>query len=185
MKVTTITKIAASSVASLVLATLPVVTAHAATQNTNSTINAVIGEVISLSVSGNVTISATPGAGVATGSHDVTVGTNNTTGYTLSLASSATDTTLAKAPDLIAASSAPFDTPAVLAADTWGYRLSIFTADTYAGIVSNAATAPTLKTTTAPVAAEVTPVTWGVNVTAAKPSGTYTREVTYTAVTRP
>ena len=185
MKLTNYTKLTLSAVASLALVALPAATASAATQTTNSTITANISEVITLAVSGNVNINATPGGGVATGSHNVTVSTNNSTGYNLSLASSASETTLAKGADSINAATAPFATPAALTADTWGYRVDSFTANNYAGIVSNSTTAPVIKSSTVPATNEVTPVTWGVNVTAAKPTGAYSRVVTYTAVTRP
>ena len=185
MKISTIAKVVASAVTTVALVVVPAVTAQAATQPTNSTITADISEVITLAVSGNVNINATPGGGVATGSHDVTVSTNNSTGYDLSLASSASETTLAKGADSINAATAPFATPAALTADTWGYRVDSFTANNYAGIVSNSTTAPVIKSSTIPATNEVTPVTWGVNVTAAKPTGAYSRVVTYTAVTRP
>ena len=184
MKISTIAKVVASAVTTVALVVVPAVTAQAATQSANSTVNAIVSEVISLSVSGNVTINATPGGGVATGAHTVTVSTNNATGYNLNLSSSTTATTLAKGADSIAASAAPFSTPVALATDTWGYRVNSFAANTYVGIVANNGTVPTIHTSTTPVTSEATPVTWAVNVTTAKPSGTYTREVTYTAVTR-
>ena len=182
MKVTTSIKVALGITTGVVLATISATSANAATQSANSTINATIGETISLAVSGDVTISATPGAGVKTGSHNVTVSTNNTAGYKLNLASSTADTTLAKSTDTLAASTASFATPATLGNDQWGYRLDSFTANKFAGIKATGS-AETIKTTSAPATSEVTPVTWGVNVVSAKPSGTYSRQVTYTAVT--
>ena len=183
MKISTIAKVVASAVTTVALVVVPAVTAQAATQPTNSTITADISEVITLAVSGNVNINATPGGGVATGSHDVTVSTNNSTGYDLSLASSASETTLAKGADSINAATAPFATPTVLGNDEWGYRIGSFAAGTYAGIVSNADTPATIRTTPTTASSEVTQVTWGVNVVSAKPSGTYSRQVLYTAIT--
>lgn len=160
--------------------------ANAAAQSANSTINGIVGSTITLSVSGDVTINVTPtlGGATATGAHTVTVGTNNSTGYDLKLSSSTTDTTLAKGADTFAAASGTFGAPAALAVNTWGYRLASFTASMYAGVVSNASPA-TIKTTATPVASDATEVTWAINATTAKPSGTYQRQVTYTATTRP
>ena len=183
MKVKALTKITSGVVASLAVVLLPVSTANAATQTDTPTINATIGETITLAVSGNVTIAAVPGGGVATGSHDATVSTNNTTGYRLNLSSNSTATTLAKGADVLGASAAPFGTPTVLGNDEWGYRIGSFAAGTYAGIVSNADTPATIRTTPTTASNEVTQVTWGVNVVSAKPSGTYSRQVLYTAIT--
>ena len=117
-----------------------------------------------------------------TANQTLTVGTNNSAGYKLLLESSVADTTLAKGSDTIAATSGTFAAPAALGNDTWGYRLASFAPDAYAGIKTNGSP-DTLKTTATPVASDATVVTWGSKVTTAKPSGTYSRIVTFTAVT--
>lgn len=170
-------------VAAFAVVALPVASVGAASQTGTSTINAEIGSTITLAVSGDVNIAAVPGGGVATGSHDVTVSTNNATGYKLNLSSNSTATTLAKGSDTLTAGTGAFATPTALGNDEWGYRLGTFAANSYAGVVANTDPVVTIKSTSTTATADVTPVTWGVNVVSAKPSGTYSREVLYTAVT--
>lgn len=171
------------AVIALAVAAVPFGTASAATQSANSTVNVTVDSTITVGVSGDVNINVVPTASGATGtgSHTVTVGTNASAGYKLSLASSVADTTLANGSNTITAASGTFGAPAALGADTWGYQLPTF-GGSYAGVTAN--TAPvTIKTTAAPAAADATVVTYGANVTTAKPSGTYSRVVTYTGIT--
>ena len=159
MKVQTISKITAGSALALACVLMPAMSASAATETVNSTIRVHVNSAI-------------------------TVGTNNASGYKLQLASSTAATTLEKGSDTIPAAAGSFAAPAALTTDTWGYRIDSFAANQYAGITAN--TAPvTLKNTTTPSIAggDITAVTWGANVSTATPNGTYTREVTYTAVT--
>lgn len=187
MKVQAISKITAGSVLALACVLMPAMSASAATETVNSTIRVHVNSAITVGVSAaTVDINVTPTAAGATASaaHNVTVGTNNASGYKLQLASSTAATTLEKGSDTIPAAAGSFATPAALTTDTWGYRIDSFAANQYAGITAN--TAPvTLKNTTTPSIAggDITAVTWGANVSTATPNGTYTREVTYTAVT--
>lgn len=193
MKIKTIQKVAIGLGVGLLVAA-PVLTpaattfAATATSSPNPTINAVIGETISLSVSGNVNINTTPGAGVATGTHDVEVTTNNSLGYRLEMSSSTAATTLTHTvtpANTIATAAATHASPAALPGDRWGYRIGSFATNTYAGVLaSTAPVKPTLAESSAPVTAESTTVTWAVNVASALPSGTYSREITYTAITK-
>ena len=155
---------------------------------------------ISLSTSGSVqlNISPTTGGAVTIASDTVTVETGASTGYSLQLASAAVDTALASGPSTIAASSGTVAAPQVLAVNTWGYRID--SAGGFGGgptsAVTNAANSSltfagltalgspvTLKTTTvaAPTPGETTTIWYGAKVTSSKPSGTYSRTVTYTA----
>lgn len=183
MKVQAISKITAGSVLALACVLMPAMSASAATETVNSTIRVHVNSAITVGVSAaTVDINVTPTAAGA--AHNVTVGTNNASGYKLQLASSTAATTLEKGSDTIPAAGGSFAAPAVLTTDTWGYRIDSFAANQYAGITAN--TAPvTLKNTTTPSIAggDITAVTWGANVSTATPNGTYTREVTYTAVT--
>lgn len=179
------TRLAAVAVIGLAIATLPFSTAvQAATDTATSTVTATVGETISVAVSGNVAINVTPTAGgmTATGSHDVTVNTNNAAGFTLRLASNTATSNLANGANVLAPAAGTHASPAALAANTWGYRLASFTANMYTGMPATASP-NTLKTTAVPATNDVTAVTYGVNVTTARPSGTYTNSVIYTAVT--
>lgn len=176
--------IAAGLVAIGAVAILPFSAAQAVMDSTTSVINGVIGSTISVAVSGDVTINLTPTAGGATstGSHNVTVSTNNTGGYSLQLASNTASTNLTSGANSIAASAGSLGTPTALAANTWGYRIDSFAANMYAGVPATASPV-TLKTTATTATADVTAVTYGINATTAKPNGTYTNTVRYTALT--
>ena len=184
-----ISKVVAGSALALAVAVLPLTNAFAASQSKNATVNVVVGSSISLDVSGGtggtgtVDINVTPTAAgaVGTASHNVAVSTNNTTGYKLQLNSSTADTTLAKGADTLAATSGTKAAPANLDTNSWGYSIPGFAADTYAGVTPTG-NPVVLKTTATPATNDSTTVTWGAKVDTSKPNGTYTRQVTYTAV---
>jgi hypothetical protein len=157
---------------------------------------------ISVLSSGTVNLAVTPtSSGVnTTAKDDVTVSTDASTGYTLTFLDSDTDTTLVNGGNSIAASSGTQAGPITLALNTWGYRvdgLASFGAGptsaqnndsstlyTFAGVPASNQTAHTLKTTSAAAnPAETTNVWYGVRLDTTKPSGTYSDQVTYTAVT--
>ena len=179
------------------LAFSPVI-ASAATANT--VINATLGSTISVTTSTPVAISLTPTAGgVVSSSNDtVSVSTNNTAGYTLTLEDNDATTTLVSGANSIAAHSGTQASPTTLANNTWGYRVDGVggfgagptSAETNNGSSSTiwagvpATGSPnTLKTTSSTASNDTTTVWYGVKVTSSQPNGTYTDTVTYTATT--
>jgi hypothetical protein len=140
---------------------------------TTTLITSVISPVISFSNSnGTVNLNVTPGAanGNQTTSYDsITILSNDSSGYNVYLSNnSATDGTLG---GVIAASSN--SSPAVLAADTWGYREDGF---------GSFGAGPTIALTSNPILSSLTymPVPLsGSPVNIASPS-TYTSSATYT-----
>jgi hypothetical protein len=174
----------ALAVAAIVLS--PVV-ASAAT--TNSTVTATVATVISVTSSGTVAIPVTPTAGGAEGTaanDTVTVTNNSNGGYDLTLANSDATTTLSgPASATLAASAGTFASPIALANNTWGYRLTGFTANTYAGVPASGS-AQTLKSTSSyNASADPTVVSYNVKVDLSKPAGAYSDTVTYTATAKP
>lgn len=179
------------------LAFSPVI-ASAATANT--VINATLGSTISVTTTTPVTINLTPTAGgvVSSSSDTVSVSTNNTAGYTLTLADNDATTTLVSGANTIAAHSGTQASPTVLTNNTWGYRVDGVggfgagptSAETDNGSSSTiwagvpATGSPnTLKTTSSTASNDTTTVWYGVKVTSSQPNGTYTDTVTYTATT--
>lgn len=179
------------------LAFSPVI-ASAATANT--VINATLGSTISVTTSTPVAISLTPTAGgvVSSSSDTVSVSTNNTSGYTLTLEDNDATTTLVSGANSIAAHSGTQASPTTLANNTWGYRVDGVggfgagptSAETNNGSSSTiwagvpATGSPnTLKTTSSTASNDTTTVWYGVKVTSSQPNGTYTDTVTYTATT--
>lgn len=157
---------------------------------------------ITLTTDGTVTLPVTPTtSGVNTTVSDTAeVSTDATTGYTLTLSDSDTDTDLISGVSTIAAASGTQASPATLALNTWGYRVdglagfgtgptSAQTSDssalyTFAGLPASNQTVHTIKTTSqAANPPDTTDVWYGVRVDTTKPNGTYTGTVTYTAVT--
>lgn len=191
------------SIAAVVGLVFAPVAASAVTQSTTVTAN--IQGSIAIGQSGNVSFNVTPvtGGSQSSGSHTVTVTTNNATGYLLSLNDADATLTLDKAPDSIAASSNTFAGATTLANNTWGYAIpntttgcgcstyfdasySNFTDQTssttkWAGIT---ATAQALKSTTvAAGSGDPLVVSYSAKADPTKPVGAYVDTVTYTAVT--
>lgn len=156
---------------------------------------------ISVSSSGTVGLSATPtAAGVfSTASDTVSVTTAASTGFTLKVNDSDTDTNLVNGANNVAASSGTQAVPVERAANTWGYRvdgLSGFGAGptsaessvssssyTFAGVPASNQTAHTIRNYTSAASAIETIIWYGVKIDTAIPAGTYTGTVTYTATT--
>ncbi|MEO8785136.1 MAG: hypothetical protein ABI221_02365 [Candidatus Saccharimonadales bacterium] len=179
---------------------LLLVPAMASAATATTTITSTIGAGINLlTSSGTVDISAVPnGAGVQTIAKDiVTVSTNDSAGYTLVLGESTATSTLTSGSNTIPGSAGTQTTPIVMANNTWGYRVDTVggfgggptTAATNAAVsgsikfagVPATASPNTLKTTATTASNDVTNVWYGVAVTTAQASGTYTNSVTYTA----
>lgn len=157
---------------------------------------------IGLITSSTVNLAATPTtSGVnSTAEDEVIVDTDASTGYTLTFLDSDTDTTLADGVSTLAASGGTQASPVTLALNTWGYRVDglagfgagptsaqnsdTSTLYTFAGVPASNQAAHTLKTTSSAAnPAETTHVWYGVRIGTGKPSGIYTGQVTYTAVT--
>ena len=174
--------------------------ASAATQSANTTINATIASVISISTSSTVAIGVTPTpSGAASSAKDtVLVSTNNALGYNLTLADSDTNTNLVSGANNISAHTGTFASPTTLANNSWGYRsdgVGTFGAGptsaesslanlsgTWAGVPSSAIPQQ-LKTTSSTATSDSTDVWYGVKVDTSKPNGVYSDQVTYTATT--
>ncbi|RWZ78127.1 MAG: hypothetical protein EOT04_02775 [Candidatus Chaera renei] len=188
------------AIVALLLAAPVAVSAVTTTQNT--TVNAQVAAVISMTTSTTVNLAITPtSAGAMTSASDtVSVTTNNSTGYALSLADADATTSLVNGANTIAAHTGTQATPTALATNSWGYRVDgvggfgagptsaesnvANTAFTWAGVPASGSP-NTLKTTSTTASSDPTTVWYGAKVSTAKPAGTYTDVVTYTAVTNP
>ncbi len=172
------------------LALLPVASASAASSSANTTINGVVNGAITIATSGTVNIPAvtpTAGGNASVASDTVTVTTNNSAGYTLTLSMSAASTSNALVSGANTLAAGTVATPS-----TWGYSLSSAAlSDQPVGSVTGtfqavplAASAVQIKNTSvAATTGDATPVYYGLSANASQPSGTYTGTVTYTAVT--
>lgn len=159
---------------------------------------------ISLTTSGTVNINVTPVGGATTcsdNSDSVGVTTDSSTGYTLTLGDSDTNTNLvggSHGGNIPAISGTP-SSPTVLTANTWGYRvdgLSGFGSGPttvgnntsplglgFAGIESSSNTPDTISTTSSPAdPAQTTTVWYGICANSSLVADTYSDTVTYTAV---
>lgn len=185
--------------AAIAVAASPVV-ASAVASTANTTINATIGSTISLTTTSPVAISLTPTSGgvVSSASDTVSVSTNNTAGYSLTLANADATSNLVSGANTITAHAGTQTTPTALATGTWGYRVvgvGGFTATAYSAETNNGSSSSTwagvpvtgapntIKTTATTATADPTTVWYGVKVDTSKPNGTYTDIVTYTATT--
>lgn len=181
------------------LAAILLIPATTTAETANSTVQVDVGSVISaFTTSGTVTLGAlTPDStGRQSINKDtVTVSTNDTDGYTLTLKDADTTYTLASGGNSFAASSGTPASPSALTNNTWGWRvdsLSGFGAGptsaissqapsslTFAAIPANGSPA-TLKTTSAAGSSSVD-VWYSARANDSQPTGTYTDTVTYTA----
>lgn len=157
---------------------------------------------ISLGTSGNVALNVTPtfGGRCTVQSDNVSVLTDDSNGYTLTLSSSTNTTALTHSSDQISTASGSLTSPGALAPNAWGYRVdgsggfgsgpttSLSSAAPpswlFAGLVPFSGTAAQIVSTSAPAdPAQITHVWYGVCANASIPAGTYTGSVLYTAVT--
>jgi hypothetical protein len=140
------------------------------------------------------------GGGACTVASDtVSVLTSNDTGYTLTMNTTTTDNTMS-GPESIAASSGTAASPVTLAMNTWGYRVdglsgfgtgptsaqssSTVPGVTFAGVPASDQTAtPVASSNTVANPAVETTVWYGLCADSSIESGTYTVDVTYTAIT--
>jgi hypothetical protein len=189
--------VASSSLLALVgLVFVPTLQASAAADNDPTTITATIAPMITMTAGATVGFTLTPSTGVAesNGSNVVSVSTNNSTGYYLSIADQDATLTLTNGANTIAASANTYATPATLATNTWGYAIpggnfsAVYTSQTdvttstlkYTGIT---ASAQTIKTTATTATNDTTTVWYGAKVDTSKPTGAYTDSITFVATT--
>ena len=183
---------------SAAIVALPVFSASALDSNT--TINAQINSVISVTSTPTVSLTVTPvaaGARMSSAQGTVTVGTNNASGYNLKIAMQTATRDLVNGSNTIAAHTGTKTAPSNLADNTWGYRVdgvgtfgSGTTAEsnvassskTWAGVPASGG-GDEIKNTSTPASGDATTVWFGVSATSTKPNGTYTGTVVYTAIT--
>lgn len=184
---------------SLIAATLLLLAVPLTAKAANTTVSVDVNGVIStFTTSGTVTLGAlTPDAtGKQSINKDtVTVSTNDTDGYTLTLKDADTTYTLASGGNSFAASSGTTGSPVALANNTWGWRvddLASFGSGptsttsnaapsslTFAAIPANGS--PFTINSSATTGSEATDVWYSARANDTQPSGTYTDIVTYTA----
>ena len=157
---------------------------------------------ITISSSGTVSLNVTPtSSGSCTTQNDiVSVFTENPSGYTLSLANSTTNTTLSNGSNTINSSTASQSSPAALSVNSWGYRVDgvggfgagpttsqtniSLNSTTFAKVPPSNGTADTLADTNVAANPAVNTSVWySVCANTNVSSGSYTAQVTYTAVT--
>lgn len=190
------------AVVSVLATALSPVVASAATNNASTTVTVGVTSTISVSTSSTVGFNITPVAGgsQSSSSDTVTVDTNNSTGYNLTLADADATTTLVSGANTITAGTGTQAVPAVLANNSWGYRVdntggfgattttaltnATSSTQTFAGVPATGSP-NILKTTATTAAGDVTTVWYSAKVDTTKPSGSYVDSVTYTATTNP
>ncbi len=156
---------------------------------------------ISLTSNGNISLNITPvsGGSCTIQSDSAAVQTDDSSGYTLTLADNSTNTALVNGSDSISATSGTLSSPTTLTANSWGYRvdsLGSFGAGpttsqsniappsaVFAGVVASNQVADTIANATGPADPAVTTTVWfGACANTSVGSGNYTTQVLYTAV---
>lgn len=196
----------ASLVAVVGLVVAPTFQASADTKTASTTITVNVAKVLSMTSGGAVTINITPLAGgaVTTNSDTVTVSTNSTAGYNLTLQDADATTTLTSGANTMTAMATTWGSPAALTSGKWGYALASGTAGLTAGSnfdasyavetssgsstskwlgVAASGSPQTLKTTAATATNDTTTVWYGAKADTSQPSGAYVDTVTYTGTT--
>jgi hypothetical protein len=160
---------------------------------------------ITVSSNGTVNLDVSPVAGgnCTVQSDSVGVLTDNSNGYVLSVTDSTTNTNLVNGSNTISASSGTYGSPSALATNSWGYRVdglgsfgsgpttaqsnvtaSSISSLTFAAMAASNQTPVQLADTSAPAdPAQTTNVWYGVCADQTQPNGTYSTQVTYTAIT--
>jgi hypothetical protein len=194
--------VSSAVVAVVGLALVPTVNVDAVT--VTPTVRAVVGATITMTTtsqgtSNNVDLTLTPGASpVVTSASDViTVNTNDTAGYLLTLADADATETLTSGGNTIAASANTSAAPAALATNTWGFALPGAPFDASYSAENNATSSTTkwakipstgtpftLKSTATTASNDTTTVWYAAKVDSTKPTGTYTDQVVYTATAK-
>jgi hypothetical protein len=157
---------------------------------------------LTISTNGTITIDVTPAAGGAcsTQSDNVSILTDDPSGYTLSLANSNTNTALLNGTAAINSTTATQANPSPLTANQWGYRVdgiggfgsgptssqTNVAPDSipFAAVPASNYAPDTIASTSGPAdPAESTYVWYSVCTDTTIASGTYTSQITYTAIT--
>lgn len=157
---------------------------------------------ITLTSSGAVglNVTPTPAGACSIASDAVSVLTDSTTGYTLQLANTSTNTNMVSGANTIPVVSGTAASPAVMGANAWGYRVdgsygfgagpttaqSNISAPiaSFATVPASNVTAATLLVTSGPAnPAETTTAWYGLCANTTAVNGTYSTQVTYTATT--
>ena len=157
---------------------------------------------ITISSNGTVSLDVTPtSSGSCTIQNDtVSVFTENPSGYILSLNNSTTDTTLRNGSGTINSTTGSQSSPIALTVNRWGYRVDgvggfgsgpttsqsnvSLNSTLFAIVPASNVTADTIASTSVPANPTVdTQVWYGVCANIGVSSGSYTTQVTYTAVT--
>lgn len=166
-------------------------------QEDNTIVTANISSTISMTTSEDVAINVMPAVGGSQSSNSdtISVSTNGSSGYTLTLENADTDTELEGGIDDIAAHTGTLAAPTALSDNTWGYAVAgeggfdgsytQFTDDTssatlWAGVPA-LGSGDTIKITNDPAPNDTTTVWYSVKVDTSKPDGEYTDTVLYTA----
>jgi hypothetical protein len=154
---------------------------------------------VSISTNGSVTISVLPSGGTrsSNGSHTVTLGTNNATGYVLTLEMISASRNLVNGSETIAPVAGTFASPTSgLNVDSWGYRIDgvggfgsgtasetnvLASSFTWAGVPAGG-DSDTIRSSSEAITNDAFSVWYGMSADSAKPSGTYSNTVLYTAV---
>lgn len=191
--------------ASLVLGLVLVPSWQAGAVTVNPTVRAIVAATITLTTtsqgsSNNVDINLTPGASavLSSASDTLTVNTNDTLGYLLTLADADTTYTLTSGANTIAASANAIGSGATLATNTWGFALpggtgfdATYTAESNSttstskwSAIPASGTPYTLKSTATTASNDQTVVWYAAKVDSTKPTGTYTDQVVYTATAK-
>lgn len=155
---------------------------------------------ITLTSDGSISLDITPdSSGRCTIQSDTaSVQTDDSNGYTLTLADSSTNTSLSDGSGTIPATSASFASPSALTANKWGYRVDglgsfgagpttaqsniAIPSTVFAGIKASNQTADTIAVTSSAANPAVDTTVWyGACANTGVSSGAYTTQVTYTA----
>ena len=187
-------KVGLSALAILAGVTLVVPGVRAAQEAKNVTVNVTVADGISLTVNKNeVNLgSLVPGSTQQRGTGDVTatVATNKTTGWELSISDTDTTVTLANGSDNFVAFSGTYagsgsDITAETSNDVWGYKLSSWNTNNYAGLpASNAPQKIKEVTGSATGGSETVTLVAATKPGSTLPAGTYTGSITFTAITK-
>lgn len=173
--------------------------ASAATDDDDTIVEVIIDSMISVVSDAKVTINITPTpSGVySSGSGIVTVDTNDSAGYTLTLADNDADTKLNSAGNNFTAHTGTLISPTTLTAGTWGWAVanlggfdasysavnSVTPAGKWAGIKASGSGGDVIASSVAPITNAVTTVWFAAAADASQAPGTYQDTVTFSGTT--
>lgn len=157
---------------------------------------------ITFGAQSSISIDVTPSSGTplcSVASAEVQVATPSTTGYTLSMTDTDTNTSLVSGGNSVPTKSGTSASPTAMTTNTWGYRVdsingfgagptSVITngsipALTFAAIPASSATPDIIAATTGPADPYISTYVWyGLCANTSQPNGAYSDSVTYTVV---